>query len=214
MTKTVLRILLAAAMVTGAGDCWAQQRSGLMGGVSLGGGSLSLEGSAGEDAGMALVRQRDSHLGTFSADLHLGGMLNEKTAFMLVVTLDNGVGSTPVQGVELEAGDVAVAFPSSATSLWSGVMGGAVQRWLTSRVWVRGGVGAGYLQREFTLGSDADYLTLTLDRGYAFAVLAGAGADIYRRSNFAIGAEFHFRAFSLSGVGVYAPSVQVGFNWY
>jgi hypothetical protein len=141
-------------------------------------------------------------------------MLSEKTAIMLVVALDSGVGTTYREGVELGVGDVVVAFPSSETSLWSGVMGGAVQRWLTSRVWVRGGVGAGYLQRDFVLGSDADYLTLTLDRGYAVAVLAGAGADIYRRSNFAIGAEFRFSAFSLSGVGVYAPNLQVGFNWY
>ncbi len=111
-------------------------------------------------------------------------------------------------------GDDLVSFTSSDTSLWSGVMRAQFQYWLTSRAWVRGGLGAGSLQRDFTLGTDADYLTLTLDRGYAFAFLAGAGVDIYRKSNFAIGAEFHLSAFSLDGVGVYAPSLEVGLNWY
>jgi len=214
MKAVSLLVLLAAASALAAGEAVAQQRSGLMGGLSLGGGSLSLEGSAGGDSSLALVRQRDSHLGTVAFDVHLGAMVSEKTAIMLVFVFDNGLGSTSGQGVEVEVGDIAVAFPSSATSLWSGVMGGAVQRWLTSRFWVRGGVGAGFLQRDFTLGTDSDYLTLTLDRGYALAVLAGAGFEIYRRSNFAVDAEFHFSAFSLSGVGVYAPSVQVGLNLY
>ena len=209
-----LVLLIVAGTAAGAGEARAQQPSGLIGGLSLGGGSLSLEGSAAGDAGVALVRQRDSHVGSFSFDLHLGGMMSERAAVMVVATFDTGLASTFGQTVDVGVGDDLVSFESSETSLSSGVIGGAVQYWLTSRVWVRGGVGGGYLQRDFAFGTDADYLTLTLDRGYAFAFLAGVGVDVYRRSNFAIGAEFHLNAFSLHGVGVYAPSLQVGLNWY
>jgi hypothetical protein len=207
-------VLLTTACALGAGEALAQPRAGLMGGASIGGGSLSLEGPAEVDPGVSLVRQRDSHLGTFAVDLHLGGMLGAKTAAMLALTFDTGLGGPFGQNVEVRVGDSRVAAGSSETSLWAGVIGVAVQRWLLPRAWVRGGAGSGFLQREFTLGTDGDYLTVTVDRGYAFAVLAAAGVEVYRRANFAVDAEFHLSAFSLRGVGVYAPSVQVGFNWY
>lgn len=213
MKPATLRIVLAAAMLAVAGSAWAQQPFGLVGGFSIGGGSLSLEGSAGDPA-VALVQQRDTHLGTLAFDIHLGAMLGEKTAAMLLLAFDSDMGSTVARRVEVRVGDDVMSLDASETSLWSGVIGAGIQRWITSRFWVRGGIGGGYLQRDFMLGTGNDYLTMTLDRGYAFAVLAGAGVDVFRRSSFAIDGEFHFSAFSLGGVGVYAPSVQVGINWY
>ena len=214
MPKTLLSALAVAAFITSAGDAWAQQRSGLVGGVSLGGGVLGLHGTTDGDPAVALVRQEDDRVPVTGFDVHLGRMVSATTAVLFVMSADYDPGSESDLNVEVRVGGRQVTFNSSTTSLGSGVFAGVVQHWLTSNIWVRGGLGVGFLTRDFTLGTDASYLTITLDRGFGPAILAGAGVDVWRRTNFAADVEFHLTAVGLKGVGIYAPTVQVGFNWY
>jgi len=214
MTHRLLRLLLAIALVMLARDGQAQQPSGLVGGMSVGAGLLGLHGTLNGDPSVALLRQGETRVSIMGFDAHLGGMVGRKTALLFVMTGDFDPGSASDLDVLVRVGDRLVTFNSGTTSLGSGVFAGAVQQWLTSRVWVRGGVGAGFLTRDFTLGTDASYLTVTLDRGFGPAVIAAVGIDVWREGNFAADVEFHFTGVRLEGVGIDAPTVQVGFNWY
>jgi hypothetical protein len=214
MSQRFVNATMLAALILSASDAWAQQRSGFIGGISFGGGALRLNGNGDGDPLVALVRQDDDGVPAVGFDAHLGGMLDERTAVMFVLTGDYDPGRDSDVDVDVRVGDRQLTFSSSTTSLGSGIIGGAIQRWLTSRVWVRGGAGFGFLTRDVTIGSDASYLTMTLDRGYGAAFLAGAGVDVWRKANFAVDVEFHLTIVSLSDLRIYAPTVQVGFNWY
>lgn len=215
MLKPLVRGLLTAVLaMTVAAESRAQQRSGLVGGISLGAGALGLHGRAGDDPAIELIRQADDQVPVMGFDVHLGAMVGPRTAVLFAMTGDLDLGSESDLDAEVRVGERAIAFSSSTTSLGSGVFAGALQHWLTSNIWVRGGLGVGFLTRDFTLGSDASYLMLTLDRGYGLAVLAATGVELRRWGNFAVDLEFHLTAVGLNGLGIYAPTVQVGCNWY
>ncbi len=169
--------------MAGASDARAQQPSGFVGGFSLGGGVLGVDGATGGDS---IVKDGD-RVPVTGLGVYVGRMLYEKTAGMFVVT-----------GVIRDVGDVAEAVEFD-------VFGGALQHWLAPNVWVRGGVGYGFLDPttvEFNINGP--------DIGW----LAGAGVDVWRRGNFAAAVEFHLTAAWGDRFRFYAPTVQLGFNWY
>lgn len=206
-------VFAAVALTVVASDAWAQ-RSGLVGGISFGGGMLDLQGPLNGDPAVALVRQNEETVSVMGFDVHLGAMVNDKTAAMFVMAGDFEPGRDSHVPVDVRVGERQVLFSSSTTSLGSGVFAGALQRWLTPSIWIRGGGGAGFLTRDFTVGTDASYLTITLDRGYGLAIVGGVGVEVWRRGNFAADVEFHFTAVGVRSVKAYAPTVQLGLNWY
>jgi hypothetical protein len=197
-------------MATTGGAAVAQERSGLMGGVSLGAGTIGFSGAT-TDPALGIVRQnRDQALG-FAMDMYLGEVISPRSALLFDIALPSGATGSSADG-EVRVGPRRVTFESSKDTQTSLVMTGAAQFWLTSRVWLRGGLGVGYLHRDLEIDS-AD-LTITLEKGTGVAVLTAAGIEIGRWANSAVNAEFHFTTFALQGLRINAPTVQVGLAWY
>lgn len=202
-------LFVVTLMATTNGEARAQERAGLMGGISFGAGTVDFSGTS-SDPAVGIIRQDGAHRVDLGLNMYLGAVANRRTALLFEVSLANSR-TDSVDG-EVRVGPRRVTFASSTSSLTSLVLAGAAQYWLTSNVWIRGGFGGGYLDRDLAI-EDAD-LTITLEKGTGFAVLAAAGIDLWRRANFALDTEFHFTTFSLEGLRINAPTVQVGFTWY
>jgi hypothetical protein len=86
-----------------------------------------------------------------------------------------------------------------------------LQFWVTPRVWVRGGLGAGSLSRTLYLPDSVD---LALDKGYGFAVLGAAGVDVGQPEHGAVDVQVQFTTFSVGGIRVNAPTLQVGVSFW
>jgi hypothetical protein len=196
--------------VVSGGRADAQERRGLMGGFSLGGGAVNVSGASADPA-TQLVTEGGGQGAHVGANLFIGVSTSPRTAVLFEVAIA-GVAEDAVVDGEVRVGTDRVTFPMTSSSLTSSVFGGAVQYWLTSRVWVRGGLGAGYIDRDLLIGP-AD-LTVTLSKSLGFATMGAAGVDIWRRGNFAIDGQFHFTWLALEGVRIQAPTGQVGLTWY
>ena len=188
----------------------AQERSGLMGGLSLGGGALDFSGASSDPAVELVSEGGDQGFGT-GFNLYLGASTSPRTAILFEVAFIDQEEDVVVDG-EVRVGANRVTFPAGASTQTAIVFAGALQYWLTSRVWVRGGFGAGVLDRDLVIAA-AD-LSITLTKSLGFATLAAAGVEFWRRGNFAMDAQFHFTSFGLEGLRINAPSGQVGFTWY
>jgi hypothetical protein len=208
MTRSWHTLLVIALMAASGGRAAAQERSGLMGGFSLGAGTLDFRGVS-SDPAVGLVRQADGQV-DIGGNLSLGAVTSPRTALLFELSLTSSRTSS-VEG-EIRVGSNRVTFPASEDSYTALVTAGALQFWLAPNLWVRTGFGAGVLDRDVTI-TDAD-LTITLDKGTGLAILAAAGVDVWRRGAFSLDAQIHFTSFALKGLRVNAPSVQVGFTWY
>jgi Outer membrane protein beta-barrel domain len=122
----------------------------------------------------------------FAGQFHLGGMLTDK----LALVVDGSGVSREEDGATL-------------TSLVSGV---AVQYFVSPRVWVKGGVGAGWLQ------ASIDRISVTSDPGLAF--LGGLGVEVLQKEKFAIDLQFRFTTASIEGERNNSFFGVVGFNFY
>ena len=178
--------LAAAALMVCVCDVRAQQPSGLIGGFSLGGGMLGIDRVIGGDS----IAGRDGGVPVAGVGIYVGHMLDEKTAGILVVT-----------GAVGDFGDVVEAAEFD-------VFGVAVQRWLASNVWVRGGAGYGAIE-----STDPTAVEFNMN-GSDIGWLAGAGVGVWRRRNFAADVGFHFVGAWGDRFRVRAPTVQLGLNWY
>jgi hypothetical protein len=205
---SLLSFVLVMTMV---GEASAQQRSGLVGGFSLGGGVLALGGSS-TDPVVGIIQDDEGTVGAVAVDLHLGFMVRPRVAFLFEGAAAGDQPKTSLAAGQVTVGSRQVTFNSSTTSLMSMVLAGAIQYWITERVWVRGGVGAGWLHRDLVI--DAQQLSITLEKSAAPTTLVAAGADVWRRANFALDLEFHFTTFAKDGLRISAPTMQVGFQWY
>lgn len=204
-----IRLLLAALLLAAAcGDVFAQERSGLIGGVSLGGGTLNLRGSSDAPTVGFVSQGGDSGLGP-GFNLYLGGMTGSRAALLFEMALTT-VDTEAVDG-EVRLGPQRVTFGSADSSLSPIVMAGAAQYWVRPNIWVRGGLGVGLLDRDLFIESSD--LTITLDQGNGVALLGAAGVEVWRRGNFALDTQFHFTTFALKGLRVHSPSVQIGLTW-
>lgn len=209
MVATCRCLLLTAVFLPAAcSDLFAQDRAGLIGGISLGGGTINLSGGT-SDPSVDFVRQGgDSGLGA-GANLYLGGMTSQRSALLFELAITTAA-TESVDG-EVRVGARRVTFGSADSSLSSLVMAGAAQYWVMSNVWVRGGLGVGVIDRDLVIESSD--LTITLDQGNGVAVLAGAGVEVWRHTNFAVDTQVHYTTFALKGLRVHAPSVHVGLTW-
>jgi len=157
-------LLIVALMAIGIGEATAQERSGLMGGLSLGAGSLGFGGMS-SDPAVGIVRQGGDQRLDLAVNMYLGAISSPRTALLFEVAT-SGSRTDSVDG-EVRVGPRRVTFASSTSSLTSIVFAGAGQYWLTSNMWLRGGLGVGFLDRNLAI--EAANLTLTLDKGRGFA---------------------------------------------
>ena len=200
---------MTVVAIAGVAEAQTRERAGLIGGISLGGGTVGFGGSTGDPA-VAMIRQADDLGADLAVNLYLGGMTSSRMAVLFEAALSAGNPNTLLEG-DARIGARRVTFAASSSTVRALVLSGAVQYWVVPRVWVRGGVGAGSLQRDLEV-KDAD-LMITLDRSGGVAALGAAGVELWRSGHFTVDAQFHFTTFAVEGLRVNAPSVHVGLLW-
>ncbi|MBX7187127.1 MAG: outer membrane beta-barrel protein [Vicinamibacteria bacterium] len=121
-----------------------------------------------------------------AAAFHVGGMLTEKVALVLD---SSGISRSEDGG-----------------TLSSVVAGPAVQFWHSPRVWVKGGVGGGFLQASY------DKVTVTSDAGLGF--MGGLGVDVLQKKKFTIDLQFRVTTAKIEGDRYNNVFGLVGFNFY
>jgi hypothetical protein len=115
---------------------------------------------------------------------------------------------------ELRVDDRRVTFATTTSTQTAFVYSGAYQQKLTSRLWVRGGLGVGTFEREIVL-DDAD-LTLNLSKGQGLAFVAAAGVklpSLWSHPREVTDLQVHYLTYVIKGMRVHAPTVQIGFTW-
>lgn len=200
---------LTAACLSAAVPAIAQVREGLIGGISVGGTGLLIAGESDDPAAAILGGDGGEGLG-LGVSLFLGAMGGARSALLFEMAVAES-GSTPVDG-DIRLGTrrvTALEVPSWVTST---VLAMAFQYWLTSRGWVRVGVGGGALSRDWE--SETGGFSVAVSKQYGLALLGAAGVDLWQRGNFGLSADFRITSMFLSGLRVTAPGVQVGFSWY
>ena len=128
----------------------------------------------------------------FAGELHLGGMLNPRTALMF----DGWTNIHPIPGTD---GQTA-----------STIFAGALQFWLNDIFWLKGGIGLGNTQvSSASVGTIGD--------ATGFAVMGAAGVELVHYLAFAL--DLQLRAAHTfhpqnEGGAVDDVAFMVGFNWY
>ena len=154
------------------------QREGFIIGLSVGPGAMQLSDGSGS-AGFE---------GT-AFDLHLGGMLNPRTALMF-----------DSFGVSSKVGHLDLTHVVSTI---------AVQYWPTSRSWVKGGIGMG------TLGLAEPVMGGARDGVNGGALLAALGYELNHGRAFTIDAQLRLTVARYdAGNTVTGQSFSIGVNWY
>ena len=200
-------VLVAVLLATTRAELLAQQRSGLMIGLSVGGGATDVSGtSANPNTNVALVE--GSHA-SGALGFYIGGHVNRRMALMFDAAYAESTSDSVGDG-ELRVGLRRLLFraASSAQKVYS--FSGAVQFWPSSRIWLRGGLGTGYLDRSV----ETEDVTISIESGAGLAALGGAGVDVWRRNHFTMDVQFHFTTIGLEGIRINTPNIQVGFTWY
>jgi hypothetical protein len=118
--------------------------------------------------------------------LHLGGMINQKLALVW-----DGSG---------------VVREEDGVTLSSAVAGPAAQYWVSPRVWIKGGVGAGRLV------AAVNNVTTSSDWGLGF--MGGLGVEALQKKKFAIDLQFRFTTAKIEGERTNNFFGLVGFNFY
>ena len=121
-----------------------------------------------------------------ASQFHIGGMLTEKVALVADSSL--------------------VSRDEEGATLYSVVAGPAIQYWVSPRVWIKGGVGAGFLQ------ATAENVTYTSDAGLGF--LGGIGVEALQKKKFTIDLQFRFTTAKIEGERTNNFFGLVGFNFY
>jgi hypothetical protein len=207
MTCLRLIVLVAALLATTRAELLAQQRSGLMIGLSVGGGATDVSGtSANPNTNVALVE--GSHA-SGALGFYIGGHVNPRLALMFDAAYGEGTSDSGVDG-ELRVGLRRLLFRSASSAQDVYVFSGAVQYWPSSRIWLKGGLGAGYLDRSV----ETEDLTISIESGAGFAALGGAGVDVWKRNHFTMDVQFRFTTIGLEGIRINTPTAQVGFTWH
>jgi hypothetical protein len=194
-------------------DLDAQDRSRLAGGLSLGLGRLAIPSSGNPDAAVDFITLDPEKRLAAALDLHLGSMISRNTAIFFEFAgagHARATGETGGRVTIFETRQVTFGPTTSTVTAYTAV--GSVQHWLTQSLWVRGGLGGGFLDRDIT--AENPKITLTVDKTGGLAVLGVAGFEFWHANNFASDLQFHFTTFAVQGVRINAPTIQVGFNFY
>ena len=199
---------LTATCLAAAVPAIAQAREGLIGGISVGGTGLSIAGES-DDPAAAILATGGEGIG-LGVSMFLGAMGGPRSALLFEAAIAAS-GSTPVDG-DIRLGTRRVTALEEPSWISSTVFSIAFQYWLTSRGWVRVGVGGGALSRDWEIETDG--LLVSVSKQYGPSLLGAAGVDLWQRGNFGLSAEFRMTTIFLSGLRVTAPAVQAGFSWY
>jgi Outer membrane protein beta-barrel domain len=164
------------------------------GGFSIGLGAMSTNGESVPCNGC------DYNPAAFEVDFHIGGFLSPRFALMLEV---QGNGQT-VESVNGGEGTV---------TLVQGTAMAAAQYWLTPKLWIKGGIGAAHLSKDY---NDA-YGTQTQPLDNGAAVMGAIGYEVYSTREFSVDLQGRLIEGSYkNGVEnrITSGSVGLGFNWY
>lgn len=159
-------------------------RRGITFGISLGGGSFwaACDGCSTED---------DYQGGAL--DIHIGGMLNQRLAIMF-----DGWGVSSFQGQTVFGEDVTYTHV---------VATGALQYWLSSNIWIKGGIGVAQASVEIDGQTEA-----TSEQGGALS--AAAGVEILQAPHFALDLQLRIASSVYSDVTIQMVGIVIGANWY
>lgn len=131
-------------------------------------------------------------------DAHLGGMIGPRLALLLELQAN-------AQTLQLN-GD------GSTDTLTQGALMGAIQYWITPQFWIKGGLGLAHL----SVDNNDYYGTISQPVSDGFAVMGGAGFELFSARNFAIDLQGRLIEGSYDGINdhVTAGTIGVGFDWY
>jgi hypothetical protein len=152
-------------------------------------------GGMSSDSNVTQCRNCDYEPAAVGFDLHLGGMINPRTALL-------GEVWGTVQSVE----------QSGRTALVQSMFLVAAQYWVTPQLWIKGGVGASQLSLSYDDGFEGD--STEIDTGGA--VMGAVGYEILSSERFSIDLQGRLGSASYDGIGdnITNGTVSLGFNWY
>lgn len=129
----------------------------------------------------------------FGMDLHIGAMVHHRVA---VLADFNWVYREYDQG----------GFSGREVTLNNLVISGALQAWVFSRLWLRGGAGRGTIHHTNWLGAN--------DTASAVAYVWGVGLEVLQGATFAIDLQYVGAYGAYRGGGAANNAFLIGMNWY
>ena len=104
---------------------------------------------------------------------------------------------------------------------YQGIYTLAAQFWLSDNLWIKGGLGLGYLTVSSDIGyyyNGYTYSTSVSDSAFAF--MLAAGIELYQAYNYALDLQLRYGNAVYTGAGLDSAgdtnmvTVMIGFNWY
>jgi hypothetical protein len=175
------------------------RRGRLAVGFGLGVGAMNAEGSD-----VLECTACDGNPAAVGIDFHIGGMLSSRLALLAEVQINGQV---------VDEDDYGVSTVTQAALM------GAVQFWLTPRLWIKGGLGFASLQANYSDEYDDDY-DATADIGTGGAALFAAGVELIQGRNFALDLQGRVLAAAYDDDetgfedNVTSATIGIGLNWY
>lgn len=213
--RTVLRVVLTLSvflLARGGAHAQSVDRRGFLFGISAGGGGMLRGDGVVGDETLAILYDAGRDLPSFGFDMQIGWMIANNVAVIGIGSFDFGMESGPDVPVLLRTGDGTAVMVADDHYMFSAVLAGGVQYWLASRLWIRGGIGFGDLERDFNQTNGS--LAITLARTTNFAVLAATGVEIVQRGPLAVDLQVRYSTYSVQGMRVQNVAVMAGLNFY
>lgn len=187
-------------------------RRGFLLGISAGGGGMVRGDAVAGDPALAILYDAGRDLPIFALDVQLGWMIARNVAVIGLASFDFGSESGSDIPVALGTPAGTAVMVSDDHYMFSAVLVGGAQYWPVGRLWIRGGIGIGDLERDFD--QTQRNLTITFARTNNFAVLAAAGVEIVQRGPLAVDLQVRYSTYSVQGMRVQNVAIMAGFNFY
>ena len=186
-------------------------------GASIGGGPLRFHGDA-EDANTPLIRPETDRAGAFAASVYLS--LGTRRWALMLPQFDFEAHSGPAGQVSgILAGSNGATLVIAPTDAFTSVTAIQVASQFglvpSGRVWVRGGVGVGWLSGGIT--TEEPQVSVTVAGGSGLALSAAGGVSLWTRQfdtrRLSVDTEVHYLRVSAGGLRATLPSVRMGVRW-
>jgi hypothetical protein len=185
------------------------------GGVSIGGGPATFRGGSDEPI-VSLVRPEDDTVAATALGLYLGLgtrrwslTLPELHYFPVSIATENVKGS-------ITLGSTTVPFEPTYRSAnsFAVMVGGQIGLVPNGRVWVRGGVGVGWMSSR--IEAEDPEIGIDLSTADGLALSSAAGVSVWRKTlpetTVSLDVEVHYLKMRSDEVRISAPSIRVGLS--